>query len=180
MADEKQKEMVKVKEFKLRQGFSHSQDGHSVKEGDSVYLTETQARAFRDRFMVVDDGDFKQMDAEEAKYDPDKGESAQPKSKGAKEETGPTKDAPQGQPPPQPPIHVEMPRIEGPADINTLDPAKQGQQSREQREIIDSGEAPLAAIYRNEEERKKALAGNETEGKKSTGAPAGATASTKA
>lgn len=167
---------VKVKEFRLRPGFSHYHNGEAVGEGDTVFLQQAQAHAFRDRFEPVGDGDFEEKEEDDVRYDPSKSKSAKSKEKGAKDEkTGPTKEAPQGQPPPQPAIHAEQGTGSvGPADYNALDPAKQGQQSREQRAIIDAGKAPVAAVNLGEAERKKAL--EEQSGKESKGAPAAATA----
>lgn len=138
---------MKFKEFKLRADASHTHDGQEVTPGDVVMLTEDQARAFRDKFVPTGDGDFEEQ-KEAPKYE---GKSANAKSRGKDEEKGATKDAPQGQPVKQPPVHVNRPVPEGPVDPHALDPARQGQQSREQRDIIDSGRAPVAAVFAKEQ-----------------------------
>lgn len=139
---------MKFKEFKLRQGVEHTHDGLPVKAGDVVMLTEDQARAFRDKFVPTGDDDFQEM-KEAPKFE---GKS-DPKARGReKEEKGATEEAPQGQPVSQPPVHVPRPAPEGPVDPHVLDPARQGQQSREQRDIIDTGGAPVPAVFAKEQE----------------------------
>jgi|GEM_PF-3887091 len=139
---------MRVKEFKLRDDAVHYHDGEQVQPGDTVHLTEAQSRAWQDKFVPVGDGDFEEMD-EVPKYDPKKSS----KSKGAKSkdegnDKGPTKEAPQGQPVAAPAIHVEgTGGFSGPVDPHVMDPARQGQQSREQRQIIDSGKAPVPAVF---------------------------------
>lgn len=142
---------MKFKEFKLRQGVEHTHDGLAVQAGDVVMLTEDQARAFRDKFVPTGDGDFEEME-EAPKFE---GKS-DPKARGReKEEKGATEEAPQGQPVSQPPVHVQRPAPEGPVDPHALDPARQGQQSREQRDIIDTGGAPVPAVFAKEKEPAK-------------------------
>ena len=159
-----------VKEFKLREGAKHTHDGQAVQPGDTVSLTKAQAHAFRDKFEPVSNDDFKEVDDDKVPVYKPKAE-AKSKEKGKEEEKGATKEAPQGQPVPQPPIHVPGPgNPEGPTDPHTLDPTRQGQQSREQREIIDSGNAPTPAVF---------AAPNPDAAKRTTAAaPAGATAAT--
>src|SRR4051794_30361754 len=77
-----------VKEFKLRQGARHTQDGQAVQVGDTVQLTKAQATAFRDKFEAVDDSDFEEVENVEP-YKPQAGEE-DGETKGATEE------APQG------------------------------------------------------------------------------------
>jgi hypothetical protein len=134
-----------VKAFKLREGAAHTHDGQAVLPGDTVHLTKTQARAFRDKFEPVDDGDFNEV-KEVPVYEP-KGDKKQDK-KGAVSASKDTKDAPQGQPVVTPviPLRPAAPAA-GPTDVHAIDPANQGQQSREVRAIIDAGDAPVAKAF---------------------------------
>lgn len=48
-----------TKPFRLREGVRHFQEGREVSAGETVYLTENQAKAFRDRFVAADSSGFK-------------------------------------------------------------------------------------------------------------------------
>jgi len=162
---------VLVKEYKLRDGSKHIQNGVSVVPGDSVWLTQTQATAFRDKFIAVDtSGEFeeKEDDDEDLVYKPSSGPDAEKPDYAADD-----KDAPQGQPVVAPAITVPGPTSgpQGPVDASVLDPARQGQQSREQRKIIDSGKAPVAKVYTEEAGTNAGV----TTGAPASSAPAGAT-----
>jgi hypothetical protein len=126
-----------LKKYKLKEGKAHTQDGVPLQAGDTVMLTQTQAVAFRDKFDPVDNSEF-----QEQEYEPFT-KSSQSEDKRAL----PSDKAPQGQPVQTPPVHVPPKggAATGPADPSTLDPAKQGQQTTEQRAIIDAGKAPLPA-----------------------------------
>lgn len=132
---------MQLKKFKLRDGVSgkHFQDGEQVQAGDEVELTPAQANAMRDKFEAVDDGDFQEVKDEDRK-------PYKPSAKKKEKENGPSKEeAPQGAPVAQPPVPVRGEEGSELLDPTALDPAKQGQRSREQQNIIDSGNAPLPA-----------------------------------
>lgn len=46
--------LERVKLFRLRPGKEHTHGGFAVQANDEVYLTQTQAQAFRDKFEAVD------------------------------------------------------------------------------------------------------------------------------
>jgi len=155
--------MPKVKEFRLKEGAEHHHDGQAVAPRDKVLLTESQARSFRDKFDPIDESEFKEVDEVEPyrRSEPEKTDLEKQK---------PSEEAPQGQAVPQPPIHVGGPANEGPADPTVLDPSRQGQQSREQRELIDSGRIPPAATMLQTEEQKKKMVGESSQKDADTGA----------
>lgn len=140
---------VPTKAFRLKAGARHFHDGVAVQAGDVVHLTQDQARAFRDKFEPADDSDFKVEDQPRT-YTPNadnRGEQQQKLVDGVQEgqnAKGVDKTAETGLPVPQPPVVVpdRAPAVQQPHDVTALDPAKQGQQSREQRQLIDSGMAP--------------------------------------
>jgi hypothetical protein len=47
-----------TKQYKVRQGRVHSSGGRTYREGETVELTEAQARAFGDKFESVDESPF--------------------------------------------------------------------------------------------------------------------------
>lgn len=49
---------VPVKAFKLLPEKEHTHDGIDLKPGDVVYLNESQALAFKDKFTAADNVDF--------------------------------------------------------------------------------------------------------------------------
>lgn len=135
--------------YKLRDGRRHFQDGFAVDAGDEVMLTRDQARAFADKFVPSDEnGDFKigEYKAYRPKSMRDEAQAANESKreygKGEKE------DGTTGDPVPTPVIGVgTVGRPGGPLpDPSALAPSKQGQQTKEQRQIIDSGGAPPAIL----------------------------------
>lgn len=124
-----------VKQFTLRDGAKAT----GLAAGDKVWLTQNQAQAWKDKFVAVDTSDFVE------KKDLPPVESAQKK---AADEKPADPKAPQGQPVVAPAVTVVIDDSKKPpVDPHSLDPARQGQQSNEQREIIDSGNAPLAKVF---------------------------------
>lgn len=155
------------KAFKLRPGMRHMQDGQMVQAGDEVMLTRDQARAFADKFVPVDeDADF-----EEGEYQTYRSGQQQGQHEGMDEREygeGEEERADQGHPVPTPVITVGGAGGVGPQgalkDPTALDPAKQGQQTNEQRRIIDSGNAPppkLPTQVPSLEEQRAQAAGRE-------------------
>jgi hypothetical protein len=129
------------KAYRLREGRRHFQDGFAVVPGDEVQLTQDQARAFGDKFEPVDDSDFKT--GEYTSYRPGEKKS---KSKSGDEPEEP-EEGPQGGAPPQPPQKIGVGPVFGGItdplkDPTAVRPDRQGQQSNEQRRLIDSGGAP--------------------------------------
>jgi hypothetical protein len=157
-----------VKAYKLRQGARHTQDGQAVKSGDEVMLTKSQAQAFRDKFEAVDDSEFeepKEIPRYKASSE-DQKDKSEPDTDDERDDA--EKEAAQGDPVPQPPA-VVRPIAAGtrdpnlpPVDPTALDPAKQGQPSREQRRTIDSGNAPMPKSVTEppKEEEKNRAAGS--------------------
>lgn len=151
-----------TKSFKLRQGARHTHSGIAVRPGDVVELTESQAKAFRDKFDAVDDSEFKVPD-QPFVYDPSKQESDR-RTSGKKAEFFVTEgqavkseDAPQGMPTPTPPVPVRVAGVPvgpSPADPRAIDPDRQGQHSRETRAVIDAAGGPAAtAVIETEQQR---------------------------
>jgi hypothetical protein len=151
-----------TKPYKLREGMRHNHQGRAMQAGESVELTEAQARAWRDKFEPEDDSEFEVKTSEDQQARR-AGTSPQGMKKTADDlkqgledaEAGEGRDeqeteAKQGLPVPQPPQAVR-PRALGrdpnspPADPSALDPAKQGQQSNEQRQLIDRNLTPPPA-----------------------------------
>lgn len=136
-----------TKAYKVKAGARLHTHGQLVNDGDTIQLTRSQASAFRDKIEAVDDGDFKVQDAKPYQASAKKTDGSEQKisEKGREQDAKPH----QGAPLPQPPVLV-VPRSGAhdpngpPLDPTVLDPARQGQQSREQRDMIDDGRAPLA------------------------------------
>jgi hypothetical protein len=144
-----------TKAFRLKAGARHMHDGQFVRAGDLVYLTKSQAQAFRDKFEPVDGSGF-EVQSNDTTYrrSNDAGISEEQKQteenvaalrKAVQEGEGVTTNFNTGLPVPQPPVVVPQrePAVQRPLDVHATDPDRQGQQSREQRDIIDSGNSPL-------------------------------------
>lgn len=138
----------KVKTFRLKLGAKHFANG-SFQTGGEVELTEDQARAFRDKIEAVDDSDFTERDQTAQKRMAAGGKSdAAAKNRDERlDQPDDEENATQGPAVPQAPVVVGPgagPRdpSSAPADPSVLDPARQGQQSREMRAFIDSGQMP--------------------------------------
>jgi hypothetical protein len=141
----------KVKRFRLKAGTRHFHEGTMLTNGE-VDLTEDQARAFRDKFEPVDDSEFEEQSKSAQKRNTSSKESDAVKENRERmlEEGEGGEEPTQGTAVPQAPIVVNP--MSGPRDPNSapvdpssIDPARQGQQSREMRQFIDSGQLPAPA-----------------------------------
>lgn len=139
-----------TKLFRLKAGYSHHVGDAVVglkrlnsgggPDAPTVRLTEAQARAFADKFEAVDNSDFEVY--HESADDQRKNAARSQNADLAKDTEG----GPQGKPPvaPPEPVHGATGKAGSalPADITTLDPARQGQPTEEQARVIRSGGAP--------------------------------------
>jgi len=122
-----------TKSYRLRPGVGrHHQLGANgqssvITAGTVVRLTRAQAHNFKDKFESVDDSDFGVQSGEELR----KAAAEPPVSAGV------------------PVVPVNSKSVDGrgpdapPADVTTLDPARQGQQTREQEAAKLSGAGPV-------------------------------------
>lgn len=142
-----------TRSFKLRQGMRHTHQGRTLNGGETVELTEAQSRAFRDKFEAVGDDDkFTVKDDAQRRGAGSQtaAEAKQSLREGLESAEGAEAEAKQGLPPPQPAIQVRT-TLGGrdpeapPVDPSAVDPSKQGQQSNEQRRLIDTNQVPPPA-----------------------------------
>src|SRR5262245_12630008 len=108
-----------LKQFILKPDSKKSFDlgGGTVNPGGKVWLTQSQAKAFRDRFDPVDGSDFVEKD-----------------------DFPPVENLPGAESQVPPVTHVlEDTKVVPPADPSTLDPNRQGQRDNDQRDHVDAG-----------------------------------------
>lgn len=168
--------------YKLRPGMRHTQDGFPVAAGDEVMLTREQSIAFADKFVPVDeDGEFEVGEYEA--YRPGQQNASNEDMENREYGDGEEGDVERGHPVPTPAIPAGPGSTVGPhgtlKDPTALSPHKQGQQTNEQRRIIDSGQAPPANLpteVPSPEEQRMSASGREgqTDEKKDRSSSSGA------
>lgn len=158
-----------TKEFRLKTGFRHWVDGVRIDGGPNVTvrLNRAQAVAFKDKFEPVDEKAAFEVASESRPRSASQGTDVHNLAKD-------TEGGPQGKPVVAPPETSPRRRAtDVPLDPTTLEPARQGQQTREQRAIVDSGNAPPATYKVDPKEASETLKGQQPASGAPTPVPVG-------